>query len=543
MIDPHILIVDDEAANVALLEAILHRAGYASVRSTTDPRQVARLVSETEPDLVLLDLSMPFLDGFAILAQLRASQPEGSFLPVVILTADVTPQARRRALAAGANDFLTKPLDNDEVLLRSKNLLSARKLHEALQNQNAMLEEKVRQRTKDLEETLAELRSSQQQRVQQERLRALGEMSSGVAQDFNNQLTVLIGYSELLLLNNGQMVGGRPMAVRYLQTLRAAAQESAKVVGRLKEFSRRREADDVFLPISLPKLVREMAELTQPKWRNQARAAGRQIAVKLELDNVPDVPGNAAELREVVTHLIFNAADAMPEGGTITLRTRPDAAGGAVWLEVEDMGIGMTDEVRRRCLEPFFTTKDHAPGTGMGLSVVYGIIERHEGGLDIVTAPGNGTTMRVRLPVHRAAAVAASAIEEEHRPGRPLRVLLVEDDPMVREVVSEYLRRDEHVVSTAVTGSEGLEKFQAGTFDLVVTDLALDGINGEKLAAEVKRRAAATPVILLTGFGDTVLSAGRKPENIDFVLRKPLAPAELWRAMAQVMTVGAVPAA
>ena len=539
MIDPNILIVDDEPANVALLEAILDRAGYASVRGTTDPRQVARLVAEAEPDLVLLDLSMPFLDGFVILEQLRATQAEGSFLPVVILTADVSPHARRRALSAGANDFLIKPFDNDEVLLRSRNLLAARTMHQALQNQNAMLEEKVRQRTKDLEQTLAELRASQAHRVEQERLRAFGEMSAGVAQDFNNQLTVLIGYSDLLLLNNAQMVGGRPMAVRYLQTLRTAAQESARIVGRLKEFSRRRDSEDVFLPINLPKLVRETAELTQPKWRGQARADGRQIVVRLELDPVADVPGNAAELREVVTHLIFNAVDAMPEGGTITLRTRPTDES-AVTLEVADTGIGMTDEVRRRCLEPFFTTKDHAPGTGMGLSIVYGIVERHEGKLEIVTAAGNGTTLRIHLPVHGAGASMDAAMPELQRPGRPLRVLLVEDDPMVREVVSEYLRRDDHEVSTAMTGGEGLEKFLVGAFDLVVTDLALEGINGEQLAAEVKLHAAATPVILLTGFGHKLLASGHKLKNIDAVLCKPLAPAELWRTMAQVMTTKAV---
>lgn len=536
MIDPNILIVDDEAANVALLEAILHRAGYVSVRGTTDSRQVSRLMSEAGPDLVLLDLSMPFIDGYTILEQLRASQPEGSFLPVVILTADVTTQARRRALAAGANDFLTKPFDNDEVLLRCKNLLAARTLHQALQNQNAVLEEKVRQRTSDLEATLAELRASQQLQVQQERLRALGEMSSGVAQDFNNQLTVLVGYTDLLLLNNAQMVGNRPMAVRYLQTLRTAAQESAKIVGRLNEFSRRRAADDVFLPINLTKLVRETAELTQPKWRHQARADGRQIAIRLELEPVADVPGNAAELRETVSHLIFNAVDAMPEGGTITLRTLA-AGSGTVALEVADTGIGMSDDIRRRCLDPFFTTKDHAPGTGMGLSTVYGIIQRHEGELEILTQPGNGTTMRIRLPVGGTMGTAEGASDARQRPGRPLRVLLVEDDPMVREVVSEYLRRDDHEVSTAVTGKEGLEKFEAGAFDLVVTDLALEGLNGERLAAAVKQRAAATPVILLTGFGDKMLAEGCKPDNIDAVLRKPLAPAELWRAMAQVMPI------
>ena len=534
MIDPNILIVDDEPANVALLQAILHRAGYVSVRGTMDSREVPRLMSEIPPDLIMLDLSMPYVDGYTVLERLRAGQPEDEFLPVVILTADVTPQARRRALGLGANDFLIKPFDNDEVLLRCKNLLAARTLHQALQNQNAVLEETVRQRTHDLEQTLAELRATQQQRVQQERLRALGEMSSGVAQDFNNQLTVLLGYSDLLLLNNAQMLGNRPMAVRYVQTLRTAAQESAKIVGRLKEFSRPREAEDIFLPINLPKLVRETAELTQPRWRNQARADGRQIVVRLALDPVPDVPGNAAELREMVTHLIFNAVDAMPEGGTITLRTAA-AGDGQAALEISDTGIGMTEEVRRRCLEPFFTTKDQAPGTGMGLSVVYGIVKRHDGALDIVTSAGNGTTMRVRLPAHEAAKTPGGLADDSQRPGRTLRVLLVEEDAMVREVVSEYLRRDDHEVSTAVTGSEGLEKFEAGTFDLVVADLALAGINGEGLAAAVKQRTT-TPVILLTGFADQLLTPDHKPANIDAVLVKPLLPAELWRAMAQVMT-------
>ena len=198
---------------------------------------------------------------------------------------------------------------------------------------------------------------------------------------------------------------------------------------------------------------------------------------------------------------------------------------GEVLFEVADTGIGMSDEIRRRCLEPFFTTKDHAPGTGMGLSTVYGIVQRHEGELEIVTRPGQR---------HDGARPLASpwpfggdgqrAADERARPGRSLRVLLVEDDPMVREVVSEYLRRDDHEVSTAVTGQRGTGKIlrRAG-FDLVVTDLALEGLNGERLAAAVKQRDATTPVILLTGFGDKLLADGHKLENIDAVLRKPLA--------------------
>lgn len=531
--DPQILVIDDEEPNVALLAAILQRAGYRRVQQTTDPVRGVQLAQESAPDLVLLDLSMPILDGYGVMELLRAAQAPGSFLPILILTADVNPQTRRRALAGGATDFVTKPFDNDEVVLRCKNLLATRALHLALQGQNARLEETVRQRTDELERTLAELRAAQQAQVQQERLRALGEMSNGVANDFNNQLTVLVGYSDLLLLNDAQILNNKPMALRYLQTIHTAALDSVRVVARLRDFYRPREADDVFLPIDLPKLTQETAMLTQPKWRNQARAAGRSVAVRLELNAVPDVAGNAAELREVVTNLIFNAVDAMAVDGTITLRTCLGDDGAAL-LQVVDTGIGMTEPVRARCLEPFFTTKAEA-GAGLGLSMVYGIVQRHEGSLDIQTKPGDGTTVSLRLPLARRAVDAAGTVAPEHHAVRPLRVLLVEEDPMVRQVVSEYLRRDQHEVSTAVTGREGLEKFEAGAFDLVVADLALGELNGERLAAAIKARTPAMPVILLTGFADSVVSPEHKPDGIDAVLRKPLQPGALWRAMAQVM--------
>ena len=538
MHDPKILVIDDEQANVILLEAVLRRMGGYTTRGTTDSREALPLAQEMQPDLILLDLSMPYLDGYAVMEQFRVIRPPGSYLPVLVLTADATSQAKRRALAGGANDFLTKPFENEEDLMLVKIVLETRALHLALQNQNAALEEKVRQRTTDLEQTLAELKASQQQQVERERLRALGEMSSGIAHDFNNQLTVLVGYTELLLLNDAQMLSNRPMARHYLQTVRTAAHDSAGIVGRLREFSRVREAEDVFLPLNLPRLVQETATLTRPKWRTQARAAGRAVNVRLELTPIPDVAGNAAELREVVTSLIFNAVDAMPQGGEITLRTR-NAGAGAVAFEVVDTGIGMTEEVRRRCLEPFFSTKNET-GSGLGLSVVYGIVKRHDGTLDVLTELGHGTTVSIRLPVASQATLPPGRVAPvggDVRPGRSLRVLVVEDDPRVREVVSEYLRRDDHEVSTAVTGREGLEKFDAGRFDLVVTDLALEEMNGEQLAMAIKQRVADCPVILLTGFADTLLDRAQVPAGFDAILRKPLVPADLWRALAQVMTV------
>ena len=531
-----VLIIDDEPANVALLEIMLQNTREYETRSSTDAREALALVKEFSPDLILLDLNMPHLDGFKVMEGLRDMLPPGGYLPVLVLTADATRETKRRALAGGAHDFLTKPFENQEVLLRCRNLLQTRALHLALQRQNSLLEETVRERTRALEQTLTELRTAQGQQVQQERLRALGEMSSGIAHDFNNQLTVLVGYTELLLLNDAQILSNRLMAMHYLQTVRTAAHESASIVARLKEFSRQREAAEIFLPLDLSQLIHETATLTQPKWRNQARANGCKVSVRLDLGTLPDVAGNAAELREVVTSLIFNAVDAMPQGGEITLRTRR-AGEGAVLFEVTDNGIGMTEEVRRRCLEPFFTTKS-GHGAGLGLSVVYGIVQRHDGHLDILTEPGRGTTITIRLPVFQGQkALGKSAAEGGSRLGRALKVLVVEDDPLVREVVSEYLRRDEHEVLTAESGREGLERFAEGGFDLVVTDLALEEMNGQQMAAEIKARQPDMPVILLTGFADTLLESGEKPAGIDVVLRKPLMPGELWRAVAQVMSL------
>ena len=532
MLDSKILIVDDEETNVVLLECMLERAGYTRLRTTISSMRSLEIAAEWTPDLVLLDLHMPELDGFGVMEKLRASRPAGEYLPILVLTADVNRRTRQRALAGGASDFVTKPFEHDEVLLRCKNLLETRELYLALHDQNQLLEEKVKQRTQDLEQALANLQRSQQHHIEQERLRALGEMSSGVAMDFNNQLTVLIGYSELLLLNNAQMLNNKAMAVHYLETIHTAAQESATVVSRLREFSRSREAGDIFLAVDLQALVHEVAHLTRPKWREQARAAGRQVQVRLELEPVPAIAGNAAELRDVVTNLIFNAVDAMNQGGTITLRTR--RAANTVLVEVVDTGTGMSDEVRRRCLEPFFTTKPESTG-GLGLSMVYGIVKRHEGSLSIQTEPDKGSTFSLHFPVPATTSDDGLSELEPMRPTRSLRVLLVEEDPQIRDLVCEYLRHDRHEVSTAVSGREGLVKFAEGGFDLVVTDLSMDEMNGEDFAAEIKA-LGSTPVIMLTASTDMLGEHGEKPDMVDMVVRKPLGSGDLWRAMAQVMT-------
>jgi len=283
--------------------------------------------------------------------------------------------------------------------------------------------------------------------------------------------------------------------------------------------------------VPLNDLIRQVISLTQPRWKDQAQANGVFLTIKTDLQNIPTIAGNETELREMLFNVVFNAIDAIPAAGSITFRTsmRHEYA----LLEVVDDGTGMTEEVRMRCMEPFFSTKEEH-GTGLGLGIVYGIVRRHDGMIEIESGPGRGTTVSILLPLYR----------EQGRPPRretvgvmerPLHILVVEDEPLVRQVIEVYLKEDQHVIETAVNGREGLEKYRAGTFDLVLTDRAMPEVNGDVLASEIKKINPHQPVILLTGFGDLMSGAGEKPEGVDLIVSKPFTLNSLREAITKAL--------
>ena len=279
-------------------------------------------------------------------------------------------------------------------------------------------------------------------------------------------------------------------------------------------------------------MVAQAISLTQFKWKDQAQAAGIEIQIDAELARVPMIPGNEADLRQALTNLIFNAVDALPKGGAITLRTR--AEGGQVAVEVSDTGTGMTRQVRERCLEPFFTTKGEH-GTGLGLGMVYGIVQRHEGEIEIDSEPGRGTTIRLRLPIGDEMAALDGASSSAGAATRALRILIAEDEPSLRRLLVEYLDLDGHTVESAANGQEAAEKFHAGSFDLVVTDRAMPRMSGDQLAVSIKRQAPGTPIIMLTGFGEMMTAADERPAGVDLVISKPITLGRLREALTQVV--------
>jgi CheY-like chemotaxis protein/anti-sigma regulatory factor (Ser/Thr protein kinase) len=306
----------------------------------------------------------------------------------------------------------------------------------------------------------------------------------------------------------------------------------------MRDFYRKRGPELILAPIDLNQLVQGVIELTRSRWRDLPQERGVVIGVHTELDSaLPVILGAEHEIRDALTNLIFNAIDAMPEGGTLQLRTRRSEQPSAVHLEVADTGVGMDEETRRHCLEPFFTTKGER-GTGMGLAMVYGMIERHSAELEIDTAPGLGTT--VRLIFSAPATVRDPAVSQPllELP-EPLRILIVDDDPLIIESLSETLRADRHQVTAAEGGQAGIDAFllahqQGEPFTAVITDLGMPYVDGRRVAAAIKAAAAATPVILLTGWGHRLSAENDIPEHVDRVLKKPPKLRELRLALAQL---------
>jgi len=390
-----------------------------------------------------------------------------------------------------------------------------------------------------LEEAYEDLKQTQQAVLEQERLRAIGQMASGIAHDINNAISPVAVYTQSMIERENEL----PAHVReYLELVGRVVKDVAATVGRMRDFYRQDAEEVEFAPVDLNELVPQVVELTRARWSDMPQQRGHVIKVSTELEaDLAQVMGNASEIREALTNLIFNAVDAMPEGGWLAVRTLtlPAEAGGKrrVRLEVGDTGPGMSEETRRRCLEPFFTTKG-ARGTGLGLAMVQGAAQRHKAALDIDSAPGEGTRVRLDFETlaNKRKADKQGVIPVEVAPAR---LLLVDDDPAVLSSTALVLRIGGHDVTAADGGQSGIEALRAAhcagePFDIVVTDLGMPYIDGNQVAAAVKELFPETPVVLLTGWGKRMTRGDEAPAHVDYVLPKPLELDQLRLVLAEI---------
>lgn len=389
-----------------------------------------------------------------------------------------------------------------------------------------------------LKSAYEDLRNTQQAVMQQERLRVLGQMASGIAHDINNAISPITLYADALLENEP----GLSERVRQsLQTIQQATSDVAKTVARMREFYRQSEGKHELQPVQLNALILQLRDLTRARWEAMPQQQGIVIDLQMDLaEGLPPVRGIEHEIREALINLIFNAVDAMPSGGTLVLRTRPGTEA-QVDVEVADSGAGMDEQTRRRCLEPFFTTKGER-GTGLGLPMVYGVMQRHGGDIDIDSAPGAGTTMRLSFAAAETTATPHATPEINVPTG--LTILLVDDDPILLRSLREILELDGHEIFATDSGQGGINAFHGSMLSggrpisVVITDLGMPHVDGRTVASAVKKASPTTPVILLTGWGERLLTEGQEVRHVDRVLSKPPRLRDLRKALADVVAGG-----
>ena len=377
-----------------------------------------------------------------------------------------------------------------------------------------------------------ELADAQDQLVRTEKLRALGEMASGVAHDFNNVLASILGRAQLLL-ERIQDVKLR----QWLKVIERAAMDGARTVRRLQDFTGIRR-DQPAVAVDLNQIIQQVLETTESIWRQESRRRGIEIEVVADLaGSLPKVAADPAELREAFTNLVLNAVDAMPKGGKLMLRTsvaEGQGTGREVRVEVIDTGTGIPEQIRQKIFDPFFTTKG-PKGTGLGLSMAYGILARHGGRITVESEEGRGTTFRLTFPAPDQLAEAAPVSVAPAGSPPPLHCLVVDDEEEVAEVVADILTSAGHTAVVAGSGQAAVDRLSAERFDLVFTDLAMPGMTGWQVARAVKDKTPEVPVVMMSGFGVEVAPEELRSNGVDLVLAKPLQIRDVLNAVASML--------
>jgi two-component system cell cycle sensor histidine kinase/response regulator CckA len=511
-----ILIVDDQQANITLLEQMLRGAGFLSVSSTSNPNEVCELHRQNRYALILLDLQMPGLDGFQVMEGLKSIETNG-YLPVLVVTAQ--PGHKLRALKAGAKDFVSKPFDLAEVLMRVRNLLEVRLLH---------LESEMR--TEQAEGRF----------IEAQKMGALGHLAGGVAHDFNNILAVIMGYSDLIALEGG---ADHPLQ-KHNAIIRQAADRAVGLTRQLLIFSRKQTVLPIVLDLDdevrhLDKMLRRLVDESIELRIVPGEQTGRMMA-------------DPGYIGQVLMNLVVNARDAMPKGGHLSIAThnvkldenyaRTHAgvvAGDYVMLSVSDTGSGMTDEIKARIFEAFFTTKPSGKGTGLGLATCQTIVQQSGGHIGVYSEVGKGTTFKIYFPrVRIPLSAAIGTVHARPLPGGTETVLVVEDDASVRHLARDVLEGLGYHVLRASNGQHALNvarEHKSSKLRLVVTDVVMPVMGGKLMVEWLKTSYPDLKIIFTSGYTeDAIMHHGVFEPGTEF-LAKPYAPAALARKVREML--------
>jgi signal transduction histidine kinase len=566
----YILVVEDSPTQAERLVGILEQNAHR-MTVVPDAETALAVLERDRHDLVISDVVMPGMSGYELCRRIKA-RPNGKNIPVMLLTTLNEPMDIIRGLECGADNFITKPYNSAHLVERIDRIVEHQMLRAAGRLQFGIeivflgkrfiinsekeqildllistFEDTVRanlelqskkQELAEINERLRheinERQRAEEQLLQARKMEAVGQLTGGIAHDFNNLLTSLLGNLDLALRRNLD-----DPTRRMIQVAIQSAERGAKLTSHLLAFGRRQTLN--VRPLNLNELVTDLKDML---------ASSVTPAISIELALEPDLSaalGDPRQLELALVNLAINARDAMPSGGTLRIETRNVAAADRpqdvaldassyVALVVRDSGTGMSEDVKAHAFEPFFTTKEVGKGSGLGLSMVYGLAKQLGGTVEIDSAPGQGTAVTFYLRAAIAAAIepAKTAAEEIPRaPGDRKTVLVVDDDSNVRDVAANTLRRAGYEVIETDNATAALSVLERQRdISILVTDLVMPGMHGSQLVTEARRRRPMLPIMIITGYPGTEFQTDGADQRFP-VLHKPFRPAELATMVAQ----------
>lgn len=375
---------------------------------------------------------------------------------------------------------------------------------------------------------------AQEALIQSERLSALGQMAGGIAHDFNNILVSILGYAQMATEDADS---NQERLIEDLAQIEAGARDAADAVSRLQSLYRDSDDRSDFMPIQLDDVLMDALALNRPRWKDIPQLQGITYRIETHLERPDPILGNASELRRVLSNLLINAIDAMPQGGVLTFESRQ--RGSESLISVRDSGIGIAPEIQQRIFEPFFTTKK---SSGLGLTVSANIVKRHNGALHVESELGQGTCITLRFPVYRPPAMVESDTSGAGtiRDVEPLTVLVIDDEPHVRAVLARVLERQGHRVSAVSSGRDGLASLLQTQYDLLICDLGMPDLPGSVVMQRARALDPHLPIILATGWGDTVTPEQLKQMCASALLPKPFGQDDVRRAVLTALEAGPI---
>jgi signal transduction histidine kinase len=554
----NVLIVDDLAENLYFLEVLLKGNSY-EVQTALNGAEALQSARNNPPDLIVSDILMPVMDGYALCREWRADERLRR-IPFIFYTATfIEAKDEELALSLGADRFVIKPQEPEtlmaiigEVLVASRDQLptapggDAKGEGELLREYNEALFRKLEKKMVDLERVNQELRQkiAEQKRLEEQlrqvqKMDAVGRFSAGIAHDFNNILTVIYGFGGVMQM---QMADDDPQRDR-LDHIMAAADRATNLTRSLLTFSSKQEMK--LKQLDLNSCIANVETFLR-------RIIGEDIKLTFSLrDGGIAVLADGGQIEQVLMNLATNARDAMPDGGTLSIGTEiveiDDAfiqmhgygtLGRNVVLTVADNGVGISQAARARIFEPFFTTKEAGKGTGLGLSIIYGIVQQHHGHIGVYSEPGHGTTFRILLPLSEADSAPQDAkLLRRPLPGGRETILVVDDEAAIREYLELFLGTLGYTVLTAGDGQEAIEVFRQRLqeVDLVLIDVIMPKKKGNEAAFEIRRLRSDIKIVFTSGYQYDLVQNSQLLENGEQMLMKPLVPREIAETVRAVL--------